>query len=207
MSEIVTELRDHEGIDGTFAIRELREAAANCIERFEASGWRSCIDHIIKPEDPCPVCRIERLNAALDQLARLGNEPDYGNSVGNTIAIGALKTEYEDPDGNPCTLNDLCYAEAGRAATRIKEQEAYIKQRDELIEELELQVVRAVNEGYEAAMEENKHKNCWLFHRWGKWSDPEAGEAICFNRWKHSIEVQERQCLRCNKRELREAGR
>jgi hypothetical protein len=34
---------------------------------------------------------VERLRAALDRLARLGNEPDYGNSVGNEIARDALK--------------------------------------------------------------------------------------------------------------------
>jgi ubiquinone biosynthesis protein UbiJ len=36
---------------------------------------------------------IERLRAALDRLARLGNEPHYGNSVGNEIAREALKED------------------------------------------------------------------------------------------------------------------
>lgn len=35
--------------------------------------------------------RISHLEAALDKLARLGNEPHLGNSVGNTIAREALK--------------------------------------------------------------------------------------------------------------------
>lgn len=31
------------------------------LERFKTAGWRSCIDHIIKPEDECPVCMIIEL--------------------------------------------------------------------------------------------------------------------------------------------------
>jgi hypothetical protein len=34
---------------------------------------------------------VERLRAALEKLARLGNEPYYGNSEGNMIARAALK--------------------------------------------------------------------------------------------------------------------
>jgi len=34
---------------------------------------------------------VERLRAALEKLARLGNEPHYGNSDGNMIARAALK--------------------------------------------------------------------------------------------------------------------
>jgi len=34
---------------------------------------------------------VERLRAALEKLARLGNEPHYGNSDGNMIARNALK--------------------------------------------------------------------------------------------------------------------
>jgi hypothetical protein len=34
-----------------------------------------------------------RLRAALEQLARLGSEPHYGNSVGNEIARAALEVK------------------------------------------------------------------------------------------------------------------
>lgn len=34
---------------------------------------------------------IRRLREALEKLARLGNEPLLGNSIGNDIAIAALK--------------------------------------------------------------------------------------------------------------------
>jgi len=39
--------------------------------------------------------RIAFLRGALDGLARLGNEPNYGNSVGNSIARRALETDAE----------------------------------------------------------------------------------------------------------------
>jgi len=45
----------------------------------------------------------------------------------------------------------------------------------------------------------------WETHDWGKWSNPVPGEAICFNKWRQAIYVQERTCRCCNKRELREA--
>ncbi len=35
--------------------------------------------------------KVEELEGALEKLARLGNEPHYGNSTGNKIAIAALK--------------------------------------------------------------------------------------------------------------------
>jgi hypothetical protein len=37
--------------------------------------------------------RIALLEAALEKLARLGNEPNYGNSTGNVIARRALLQE------------------------------------------------------------------------------------------------------------------
>ncbi len=39
--------------------------------------------------------RIDHLEAALDKLARLGNEPHYGNSDGNCIAKNALASAGE----------------------------------------------------------------------------------------------------------------
>src|SRR6056300_1760173 len=32
------------------------------------SGWRACIDHIIRPDSPCPVCENERLKAQIASL-------------------------------------------------------------------------------------------------------------------------------------------
>ena len=39
------------------------------------------------------VNEVERLREALEKLARLGNEPEYGNSEGNLIARAALAKE------------------------------------------------------------------------------------------------------------------
>ena len=33
------------------------------IENGWRNGWRSCVDHIIRPDSPCPVCRIAELEA------------------------------------------------------------------------------------------------------------------------------------------------
>ena len=33
--------------------------AEHTLEDFGRAGWRSCIDHIIKPESKCPVCLLE----------------------------------------------------------------------------------------------------------------------------------------------------
>ena len=35
--------------------------------------------------------QVERLRGALEKLAKLGNEPYYGNSTGNTLALESLK--------------------------------------------------------------------------------------------------------------------
>jgi hypothetical protein len=35
---------------------------------FSAAGWRACIDHIIRPQDACPVCKIETLQAENETL-------------------------------------------------------------------------------------------------------------------------------------------
>lgn len=44
---------------------------------------------------PKAIKEIEDLRAALDRLARLGNEPNYGNSIGNQIALRALIYETD----------------------------------------------------------------------------------------------------------------
>ncbi len=48
---------------------------------------------------------------------------------------------------------------------------------------------------------------CWFFHKWGKWSNPELGEARWFSgKTAERCMVQERKCENCNKRELRRAS-
>lgn len=50
------------------------------IEELEADsvhGWRSCIDHIIKPDSPCPVCRVEELEAEIEGM----HEDAAGDSI------------------------------------------------------------------------------------------------------------------------------
>ena len=49
------------------------------------TGWRTTCRALAE--------EVERLRDALDKLARLGNEPRYGNSVGNRIAQDALGVE------------------------------------------------------------------------------------------------------------------
>jgi len=41
-----------------------RDDALLRLEEITKAGWRACIDHIIRPDSPCPVCRLE---AALDE--------------------------------------------------------------------------------------------------------------------------------------------
>jgi hypothetical protein len=45
------------------ALRELRVQS-----KIEAAGWRCCIDHIIKPESPCPICKVEKLQTRIEEL-------------------------------------------------------------------------------------------------------------------------------------------
>lgn len=47
---------------------------------------------------------------------------------------------------------------------------------------------------------------CFLFHKWGKWSDPKPGE-ISYSHIdkKRDVMIQVRFCETCNQRELREA--
>lgn len=35
----------------------------------QQAGWRSCIDHIIKPDSPCPVCALAEANIRIGELA------------------------------------------------------------------------------------------------------------------------------------------
>jgi hypothetical protein len=57
-------------------------------EYIEKNEWGDWVSY----DDAAKLlAEIERLRAALDRLARLGNEPHYGNSVGNEIAREALE--------------------------------------------------------------------------------------------------------------------
>ena len=38
------------------------------IERLKNTDWRSCIDHIIRKDSPCPVCENEKLQARIERL-------------------------------------------------------------------------------------------------------------------------------------------
>jgi hypothetical protein len=56
--------------DANCYVCNLQQQAAKQAKELEAlrkDGWRSCIDHIIKPEAECPVCKIEALQ---QQVAR-----------------------------------------------------------------------------------------------------------------------------------------
>ena len=46
------------------------EQLAEELKVFKEAGWRSCIDHIIKPEHECPVCRLETENSDLRENYR-----------------------------------------------------------------------------------------------------------------------------------------
>ena len=60
-------------------------------------GWRSCIDHIIRPDSPCPVCKVEELTAALEQASlNFNRSTKYGKGWHDALAYvkqAALKQE------------------------------------------------------------------------------------------------------------------
>ena len=35
------------------------------------AGWRACLDHIVRPDSPCPVCRVEALERENERLQKL----------------------------------------------------------------------------------------------------------------------------------------
>jgi len=72
---------------------------------------------------------IAALRLALDKLARLGNEPNYGNSIGNEIAQQALS------DTTGAELLD-----------KIETTEIALKNRNRIIEELQKESVRLEQE-------------------------------------------------------------
>ena len=41
------------------------------LERMRQAGWRACVDHIIKPDSPCPVCALREAECALREAEEL----------------------------------------------------------------------------------------------------------------------------------------
>jgi hypothetical protein len=74
--------------DVTRATAELRERIR--VLENDAAGEAVVFDTIVAQRDEARA-EAERLRAALEKLARLGNGQDYGNSKGNMIAQAALK--------------------------------------------------------------------------------------------------------------------
>jgi len=52
---------------------------------FTKAGWRCCIDHLLKPEHPCPICKIEELRTKLvtarNTLDRIASELGTGKAA------------------------------------------------------------------------------------------------------------------------------
>lgn len=53
------------GKSSIYGSTRVAQSAADEIEQLKSAGWRACIDHIIRPDSPCPVCEIERLRDAM----------------------------------------------------------------------------------------------------------------------------------------------
>ena len=69
---------------GCSAIREENKRLAEEVESFTNAGWRSCIDHIIKPETPCPVCRAE---LAEQQVVEELRTSDVSQGMGGLVVV------------------------------------------------------------------------------------------------------------------------
>ena len=59
------------------------------IEEATTEEVRTAVIAVIEERDRL-AAENKELREVLDRLARLGNEPNYGNSIGNQIAIAAL---------------------------------------------------------------------------------------------------------------------
>jgi hypothetical protein len=66
--------------DNVYAQGELYRARflVGQVVKDRAAGWRFCIDHLVKPEHPCPICDMERL---IDHIAVMGIELRDGADV------------------------------------------------------------------------------------------------------------------------------
>jgi hypothetical protein len=100
MSDLTERLRALDVADFyEFADHEVAKEAADEIERLTDANrvlQKDVNDFLdIRRKD---AKRNAELEAALDKLARLGNEPDYGNSRGNEIAREALAAQEKDDD-------------------------------------------------------------------------------------------------------------
>ena len=78
-SEIIWELKEQ--VEKLTKERDIKE---HCIVQLEAEDLR------MKGQLAALAEQNEKLRAVLDKLARLGNEPYLGNSIGNRIAAEAL---------------------------------------------------------------------------------------------------------------------
>lgn len=58
------------------------------------AGWRSCLDHILRPDDECPICIVERLTTEVSELAaKLDRAEEELQSA--DAEIDALNSELE----------------------------------------------------------------------------------------------------------------
>ena len=58
-----------EGIDNDLVrISKKNAELTKQVAAFESAGWRCCIDHLLKPEHPCPICANEAMQAKIDEL-------------------------------------------------------------------------------------------------------------------------------------------
>ncbi len=65
-----------------------------------SNGWRACIDHIIRPDSPCPVCEIEKLTDEIEQLQKVKKAADDLFHWHNMVEGGIVPYEAWTPLGN-----------------------------------------------------------------------------------------------------------
>lgn len=71
------------------------------IEQLKSAGWRSCIDHIIRPDSPCPVCENERLRALVSDAVEDETEFETEwNKEARALLSGTTKVEPQCPHRN-----------------------------------------------------------------------------------------------------------
>ena len=103
------------------------EAAADEIEHL-TTDYNECYQELIETDLKSQgfEARIEVLEDVLDKLARLGNEPHYGNSDGNVIAqkaIAELELTREHWFCEYCGCNRCLDAEDAIAAAEKEESD------------------------------------------------------------------------------------
>ena len=94
-----------------------------------------------------PLALMERLVEALDKLARLGNEPHFGNSDGNVIAQEALTAGRAALDGagqvNPQQAQPIVTREMLTAAHGVTLEGGQVVLGADLLERIYLAMRRA----------------------------------------------------------------